>query len=217
VADEQNVGESDPVGPRRSPVQERAKDRVQRILNATQDLLVEVGLRDLKVSHIARRAGVPIGSVYQYFPNREAILRALVDEHHARFTAALADMAATVHDFPSYIAVSKQAFDLLSASYKGDRAFRQLWSSSQGFEPLRALDVEDTMRNAAVMCAAMRRVMPGLPAERAMSACVMLCDVAGSVTRLSTELEGGDERRLEQEAKVMMTDYLTNLYRSQIK
>jgi hypothetical protein len=72
------------------------------------------------------------------------------------------------------------------------------------------------MRNAAVMCGALRRVMPGIPPERAMSACVLLCDFAGSVTRLSTELETDAERRLEQEAKVMMADYLTNLFRSQL-
>jgi AcrR family transcriptional regulator len=208
---------TDPVGPRRSPVQERAKDRVGRILAATEDLLVEVGLRDLKVSHIARRAGVPIGSIYQYFPNREAILRALVDEHHTRFTAVLRDMASAVQDFPGLIAMSTQAFDLLSASYKGDRAFRQLWSSAQGFEPLRALDIEDTMQNAAVICEALRRAMPGLAPDRAMSACVMMCDVAGSVTRLSTELADGADRGLEAEAKIMITDYLTNLFRSQLK
>jgi len=211
---ENDAGETDPVGPRRSPVQGRAKDRVGRILAATENLLVEVGLRDLKVSHIARHAGVPIGSIYQYFPNREAILRALVDEHHARFTAVLRDMAASVQDFPGLIAMSTQAFDLLSASYKGDRAFRQLWSSAQGFEPLRALDIEDTMQNASVICEALRRVMPGLAHDRAMSACIMVCDVAGSVTRLSTELADG--AALEQEAKIMITDYLTNLFRGQL-
>jgi len=206
----------DPVGKRRNPVQGRAKDRVGRILAAAEALLVEVGLRDLKVSHIARKAGVPIGSIYQYFPNREAILRALVDEHHASFTAGLEEMVRNVDDFPSFVTVSTQAFDQLAASYRGNPAFRLLWSGSQGFEPLRALDIEDTMRNAAVMCGALRRVMPGIPPERAMSACVLLCDFAGSVTRLSTELETDAERRLEQEAKVMMADYLTNLFRSQL-
>jgi AcrR family transcriptional regulator len=214
VADDMEI--DDPVGKRRNPVQGRAKDRVGRILAATEALLIEVGLRDLKVNHIARKAGVPIGSIYQYFPNREAILRALVDEHHAAYTAGLEEMVQNVNDFPALIAVSMQAFDQLAASYRGDSAFRLLWSSTQGFEPLRALDIEDTMRNAAVLCGALRRVMPGIPADRAMSACVLLCDIAGSVTRLSTELETDAERRLEQEAKVMVTDYLTNLFRSQL-
>jgi len=71
----------DPLGPRRIPTQDRAKERVQRILVATSELLCESGVSAVTTARVAERAGVPVGSVYQYFPNKKAIFVALFDEY----------------------------------------------------------------------------------------------------------------------------------------
>src|SRR5579859_4756507 len=63
---------------RRRPQQERSKVRVETILDAALELIVEFGAEDLAMREVARRAGVPISSVYQYFPSKTAILRELV-------------------------------------------------------------------------------------------------------------------------------------------
>lgn len=63
--------------PRRIPAQERAIARVEQILQAAAQLLVEQGVAAVTTARIAERAGVPIGSVYQYFPNKQAIFLAL--------------------------------------------------------------------------------------------------------------------------------------------
>lgn len=59
---------------RRPPRQERSQRRVDAILNATADLLVEVRYEALSTSAIASRAGISVGSLYQFFPNKEAVL-----------------------------------------------------------------------------------------------------------------------------------------------
>lgn len=64
---------------RRIPTQERAVARVEQILEAAEDLLVEQGVAWVTTARIAARAGVPIGSVYQYFPNKQAIFGALYE------------------------------------------------------------------------------------------------------------------------------------------
>src|SRR6476469_602502 len=66
------------VGPlRRVPVQGRSVARVQRMLDACADLVDQVGYDGLTTTLLAERAGVAIGSVYQFFPDKRAIVQAL--------------------------------------------------------------------------------------------------------------------------------------------
>jgi AcrR family transcriptional regulator len=66
---------------RREPVQERSKRRVERILAAAMELLEADGADAVTTRAIAERADVPVATVYQFFPNREAILSEILLEH----------------------------------------------------------------------------------------------------------------------------------------
>ena len=77
--------------PRRSPQQDRAKDTVAKILDATAELLNEVGHTELNTNRVAERSGVNIATVYNYFPNKLALLHALA-EQHARQQQVLIDL-----------------------------------------------------------------------------------------------------------------------------
>ncbi|WP_017572903.1 TetR/AcrR family transcriptional regulator [Nocardiopsis halotolerans] len=69
--------------------------RVQRMLDCCAELLDEVGYGNLSTTRIAERAGVAIGSVYQFFPDKKAITQALglrfLDQFGSRVTERLAD------------------------------------------------------------------------------------------------------------------------------
>lgn len=67
--------------PRRRPHQDRAHATVDAILGAAIDLLSSRGHTRTSTNQIARRAGVSIGSLYQYFPNKDAIVLALFERH----------------------------------------------------------------------------------------------------------------------------------------
>jgi AcrR family transcriptional regulator len=62
------------VNPRKQPKQDRSQATVQAILTATTHILTEDGYDQLTTNRVAERAGVSIGSLYQYFPNKEASL-----------------------------------------------------------------------------------------------------------------------------------------------
>ncbi|MCF6300130.1 MAG: TetR/AcrR family transcriptional regulator [Proteobacteria bacterium] len=66
---------------RKQPKQPRAKAAVQAILEATINLLLEKGIKDLTTNHVAELAGVSIGSLYQYFPNKKALVARLIELH----------------------------------------------------------------------------------------------------------------------------------------
>ncbi len=65
---------------RRAPSQERSLRLVQSLLDATAQVLNEVGLEQLSTNKVAKRANVAVGSIYQYFPDKEALVDALVED-----------------------------------------------------------------------------------------------------------------------------------------
>jgi len=72
--------------PRRRPRQARAQATVDAIIQATARVLVEDGYDRASTNRIAQAAGVSIGSLYQYFPSKEALVAALVEAHVDRMT-----------------------------------------------------------------------------------------------------------------------------------
>ncbi len=73
---------------RRAPKQARAKVTVDVLLEAAARLMKEEGYAALTTTRIAKRAGTSVGSVYQYFPDREAIAVALVEDRSMRLAGA---------------------------------------------------------------------------------------------------------------------------------
>ena len=75
--------------PRKSPVQARSSASVDAILEATIQVLLQVGKERLTTTKVALRAGVSVGTLYQYFPNKSALLKAALKRHLDRVTDAI--------------------------------------------------------------------------------------------------------------------------------
>ncbi len=67
--------------PRKTPVQARSVASVDAILEATLQVLLQVGKERLTTTRVALRAGVSVGTLYQYFPNKSALLQAALKRH----------------------------------------------------------------------------------------------------------------------------------------
>jgi AcrR family transcriptional regulator len=67
--------------PRKSASQERSRSTVDALLEATTRILIKEGYDRASTNRIAEVAGVSIGSLYQYFPSKEALVAAVVDRH----------------------------------------------------------------------------------------------------------------------------------------
>lgn len=72
---------------KKQPVQARSRALVEAVIDAAARILVESGTAGLTTNHVAERAGVSIGSLYQYFPDKTAVLAALFARHHAEIVA----------------------------------------------------------------------------------------------------------------------------------
>jgi AcrR family transcriptional regulator len=75
--------------PRKSPVQARSAASVDAILEATIQVLLQTGKERLTTTKVALRAGVSVGTLYQYFPNKSALLQAALKRHLDEVTEAV--------------------------------------------------------------------------------------------------------------------------------
>jgi AcrR family transcriptional regulator len=91
--------------PRKKPRQERSQATVEAILDATARVLCTTGYDRASTNRIALAAGVSVGSLYQYFPSKEALVAALAARHMAIMTALVRGKLAEVAMAPMPVAV----------------------------------------------------------------------------------------------------------------
>src|SRR5690348_2552303 len=84
--------------PRRHATQERSRATVDALVEATARVLVKEGFGGTSTNRIAETAGVSVGSLYQYFPNKAALVATVIDRHNRQLMhvvrGALAEIAA---------------------------------------------------------------------------------------------------------------------------
>ncbi|AXQ24170.1 TetR/AcrR family transcriptional regulator [Acinetobacter wuhouensis] len=103
---------------RKKPQQQRAKMIVESILEATQICIAEHGLLNVTTPKIAEKSGVSVGSIYQYFGNKEEIIQELLRRKSEQLGLALKQIAISQEDLTirEIIPLSIQfGFDMMKA------------------------------------------------------------------------------------------------------
>ena len=133
------VGSASPdLSVRRRPVQQRGIARFDSILAAARVLLTSEGVEGFTIEDVAATAGIPIGSVYQYFPNKFAI----VAELDALDTEALIDdVLASASRFPAHDwqRETDRLIDLIAAHWVDDPSRRAVWLAMRSTAATRVL------------------------------------------------------------------------------
>jgi AcrR family transcriptional regulator len=77
------------LNPRKTPSQARSAFTVEMIFDATIQVLLDVGIGRLTTTRVADRAGVSVGTLYQYFPNKDSLLAAVLQRHLSAVAASV--------------------------------------------------------------------------------------------------------------------------------
>lgn len=183
---------------RRRPSQTRARRTVDTLLEAATRLLESEGEAGLTTNRIAERAGHSIGTLYQYFPGKEAIVVALVRRHRERVMRghrALLEAVACGERAPEE-AVRAYIASLLDAFGRGRRVLRRLAQLGRRLDAP-ALIVQTMDEGGARIAEALRRLdRPDLPAPSPMALHVLTRAVMGAIWVAVLE----DDPRLEDPA-----------------
>ena len=103
---------------RKAPTQARAQETVEAILAATARVLARDGYDRASTNKVAEAAGVSIGSLYQYFPSKEALVSALIERHMSRMVSVLTDAGAAL---PLGGTVRQATRQIIAATYAAHR------------------------------------------------------------------------------------------------
>lgn len=202
---------NDPAILRRKPTQARARERVERILATATEMIAETGSDAMRMTELAGRAGVPIGSLYQYFPDKPAILRTLalaVMERVREGTAAgLKDVTDRQDALARVDALLKSYYEL----FRNEPVARDIWSGTQSDKALQDLDIEDSRENANLFFDALKHLVPKRDHPRLEAASFLLMQLSGAAVRLAIAVDPKEGDRLIAEYRGMMRRELESL------
>ena len=128
-----------PISPRKSPSQERSKTLVDAVLQATTRILGSMGYDKITTNRVAEAAGVSIGSLYQYFPNKDSIFAALIERHleeHRKIIAAILEKNA---DQPTAVVIEKVTPSIVDLFVSKREFMKTLFSQLPRLEKTRDL------------------------------------------------------------------------------
>jgi AcrR family transcriptional regulator len=108
--------------PRKRASQERSRATVDALIEATARILVRDGFDRASTNRIAQEAGVSIGSLYQYYPGKEALVAAVIDRHNRAIMKVVRDALAEVEAQP----LEQAARKLVAAAIEAHRVDPEL-------------------------------------------------------------------------------------------
>lgn len=193
---------------RRTPVQERSAARVQRMLDAAAALLDEVGYEATTTSAIAARAGVSVGSLYQFFPDRRAVLQALALRSFSRFSAGLTERM-TASPLQRWQDAVELVVDVYVAFSQTEPAAQVL--SFGGPVDRHMLDAEDDNNGvvAEALGDVLRLAVPGVAMDAQLRLALRVAvEAADRVLELAFRRSPEGDPEIVAEAKRLLTSYL---------
>ena len=120
--------------PRKTPVQARSAASVDAILKATVQVLLRVGKEKLTTTRVAARAGVSVGTLYQYFPNKSALLRAALKLHAEEILAEVDNVCVAQRGQPVEQMAEALAVAFLAVKMRDPKKSRALYAVSSDVE-----------------------------------------------------------------------------------
>lgn len=174
-------------GGRRQPQQARSRRRQEQILAAAAEVVGERGYTDLTMTALASRAGVSVGSLYQHFRDREAVLAALAEPRLAELTEQFDRRFSSVVDAEQARAAIRDSITAFADQVRDDPVLREVMRATRDTPALSQLNIADSRRNAAVVAGHLRRVLDGDANVETMA--FLVAQLTTTVVLLGDELE----------------------------
>jgi AcrR family transcriptional regulator len=200
---------------RRQPRQARSKERVDRVLDVAEEMFISDGYDATTTNTIAARAKVPIGSLYQFFPDKGAIVEALtiryMDLLHQRFTELYANKKTNL-SLASYVERTIETVERFFSDYPGYHAiYMQIQETMPEIE---AIEKAADARLVKTFAAFLSQSYSGLERADYEAIAFVLVKAIGTLLWLSLSQEESFRQRLVIETKRLMLGYLQSYFPS---
>lgn len=193
--------------PRKAPVQARSAATIEALHVAAIQVLTREGLSRCTTTRIAERAGMSVGSLYQYYPNRDALLAAVLERHLEGITSAVEQACSDHRGKPVSQMASSLVTAFVTAKLSDSRGSKALYAVAEGRGGARLV-----ARMYRRMVAAVAAMLADAPDARfddpTMTATIALGALVGPVrTLLEGHTPAEYEARLEEQLIVLLTAF----------
>lgn len=188
---------------RRNPTQQRSRERQERILAVATQLIASKGSDQLKMSEIAERCEISIGSLYQYFPDKSSVIQTLAERYNAESRRCIEEALAAVEDAPGLNAAFSALLDEYYEIVLASPAMRDIWSGMQADKQLMALELQESRIAGRLLADTMMRVYPGRAAGEVQASAFLIWHLGEATMRLAISCAPEEGRSLVEAFKRM--------------
>ena len=193
------------------PTQQRSRERFEKILECAAALMAEKGSEAFRMSDVVERSGVPFGSLYQYFPDKTAIIGTLAERYNSVgrdcVRRDLAVVKATRDLHPALCRITDSYYRM----FMEVPVMRDIWQATQADRVLQKLDEEDGAYLAGLLGDALRRIAPDAPASALASFSQLMMTLIAATVRHAITQDAKEAARILTLFKRMLPKNLAAL------
>lgn len=195
---------------RRQPVQQRSAHRVALMLDSCANLLDELGYEELSTTMIAKRAGVAVGSLYQFFPDKRAVVQALTQRNFEHFIQAVRERLSAV-DHTHWWDVVDSLLDVYLHMHREVPGFAKVH-----FGDVVDVHLLDEQRdNNAVIADSLAGLLDELlqlPAEQVVLPISVAVEAGDALLKFAFRRDPGGDQTIVDETKHLIKGYLASRF-----
>jgi AcrR family transcriptional regulator len=193
------------------PTQQRSRERFEKILECAAALMAEKGSEAFRMSDVVERSGVPFGSLYQYFPDKTAIIGTLAERYNAIGRDCVRRDLAVVRNVRDLHPALCRITDSYYQMFIDVPVMRDIWQATQADRALQKLDEEDGIYLAGLLGDALQRIAPGAPATALASFSQLIMTLIAATVRHAITLGPKEAARILNLFKRMLPKNLAAL------
>jgi AcrR family transcriptional regulator len=193
----QAAAEAGPQGlARLVPTQQRSRERFERILQSAAEVMAEKGSEAFRMSDIVERTGVAFGSLYQYFPDKTAIIGTLAERYNAIGRDCVRRDLAPMKNARDLHTALCRITDSYYQMFIDEPVMRDIWQATQADRALQKLDEEDGAYLSGLLSDALRHVAPNAPGPALAAFSQLTMTLIAAAVRHAITLDARDARRI---------------------
>jgi AcrR family transcriptional regulator len=186
------------------PTQQRSRERFERILESAAGVMAEKGSEDFRMSDIVERTGVAFGSLYQYFPDKTAIIGTLAERYNQIGRDCVVRELSKMKSAGDLHAALSGITDGYYQMFLDHPVMRDIWTATQADRALQALDAADGAYLAGLLSDAVKRVAPDVPRAALAAFSELTMTLIAAAVRHAITLEPREAKRILALFKLML-------------
>ena len=197
--------------PRTEPQQQRSRDRVREILDATEALVIEVGYDGINTNLIAERAGMPVGTLYRYYSDKYGVFAAVAQRAFVDLETRWQELGQPDPDKTTIEDYFDGIVDMMAGFWMARKSAMLLWGVLRRTPEMQTVSDDFDNIVATRNAETLKRYYPGLGKKQRLAMGLVIEETGTAVLNKMVTMKTPARRELIQETKRLIRAYVVSL------